>query len=254
MAGVLILAKMTVLENARKQVFHVVTLLTLTVVCASVLLSVFTLGVQVKILKDLCMTSILFCGGLLAVALASTSIPGEIESRTCYPVLARPIRRWQLVLGKYLGTLLTVYIGLAVIGAAFVLLVASQRALDSQLLVALGFAWLEVAVIAAVAVCLSTFATPAVAAMVSFLIYMAGTVKIGYLKGLVDAVANPAARVAARGCYHLLPNLESFDFKDSLVHNLQVPASYLSQVALYGICYAALMLTVGAWAFGRREL
>lgn len=254
MLHILILAKTTMLENARKQVFHVVTLLTLTVVCASVLLSFFTLGVQVKILKDLCMTSILFCGGVLAVALASTAIPGEVESRTCYPTLARPITRCQFVLGKYLGTLLTVYIGLAVIGLAFAALLAGRHALDGLIILALGYALLEVAIVAAIAMCLSTFATPAVAAMVSFLVFIAGSAKIGYFRPLVENVYNPAAKVMAKGLYHLLPNLESFNFKDALVHRLNVPESYLIQVAVYGVCYAALALTVATCAFGKKEL
>lgn len=254
MTRILTLTKMTMIENSRKQVFHVVTLLTLTVVCASTLLSVFTLGVQAKILKDLCMSSILLCGGVLAIALASTAIPGEIESRTCYPILARPIRRGELIAGKYFGTLLTVYIGLAVIAGTFTLLLAARHALDGVLLVALGFAWLEVAVVASVAICLSTFTTPAVAAMVSFLVYIAGTVKIAYFKPLVDGIVNPEARFLVRGVYHLLPNLESFNFKDALVHRLAVPGSYMAQVAIYGVLYAVLALVIAAFVFRKREL
>ena len=254
MRRVLILAKMTMLENARKQVFHVVVLLTLSVVCASTLLSFFTLGVQVKILKDLCMTSILFCGGVLAVALGATAIPGEIESRTCHPILARPIKRAELVLGKYFGTLLTIYLGLALITVAFAALLGARHALDVLLLLALGYALLEVAVVAAVATCLSTFTTPAVAAMLSFVVYVVGTIKIGYFKPLVDGVANPEVRAVVRAVYHLVPNLESFNFKNALVHRLSVPEAYLAQVAVYGLCYAALALTVAAWGFARREL
>jgi ABC-type transport system involved in multi-copper enzyme maturation permease subunit len=254
MSRILIIAKTTMLENARKQIFHVVTLLTLTVVCASVLLSLFTLGVQVKILKDLCMTSILFCGGVLAIALGSTALPGEIESRTCYPVLARRVTRAEFVLGKYFGTIATIFIGLAVIGAAFALLLAARHALDGLMLLALAYAILEIAVITAVAMCLSAVTTTALSVMLSFLVYILGTVKIGYFKPLVDGMTNPAARTIARGVYHVLPNLESFNFKDALVHRLQVPEGYLIQVALYGLCYAALVLTLGAWSFAKREL
>lgn len=242
------------LENARKQVFHVVTLVTLTVVCASVLLSFFTLGVQVKILKDLCMTSILFCGGVLAVALASTAIPGEVESRTCYPILARPINRYQFVLGKYFGTLLTVYIGLTVIGIAFAALLAGRNALDGLIILGMGYAFLEVAIIGAIAMCLSTLATPAVAAMVSFLAFVAGSAKIGYFGPLVENIDNPAAKVMAKGMYHLLPNLESFNFKDALVHNLHVPEGYLIQVMVYGACYTALALTLASSVYKMKEL
>lgn len=254
MSQILIIAKTTILENSRKQVFHVVTILTLTVVCASVLLSFFTLGVQVKILKDLCMTSILFCGGILAVALAATAIPGEVESRTCHPVLARPITRMQLVLGKYIGTLATVYIGLTVIGLAFAALLAARHGLDALIILALGYAMLEVAVVAAIAMCFSVFTTPAVSVMVSFMLFVVGSVKIGYFKPLCEGIVNPLAKSAAFGLYHLLPNLESFNFKDALVHKLPVPDAYLVQVAIYGVCYAALVLTITSWGFARKEL
>lgn len=254
MTRTLILAKMTMMENYRKQVFHVVMLLTLTIVCASTLLSFFTMGIQIKLLKDLCMTSILFCGGFLAVALAATAIPGEVESRTCQPILARPIRRSELVLGKYIGTLLTIYAGLAFIGIVFAVLLISRQAFDGFMLVAIGFSFLEVALIAAVTMLLSTFTTPAVAVMTSFLVYVGGMVKIGYFKPLVDHMTNPVAQSIVRGVYHALPNLESFNFKDALVHQLQVPAMYAVQVACYGALYAALAITMASWTFSRREL
>ncbi len=254
MNRVMILARLTMMENARKQVFHVVTLLTLTVVCASTLLSVFTLGVQVKILKDLCMTSILFCGGVLAVALASTAIPSETESRTCYPILARSVRRSEFVLGKYLGTLGTIYLGLLFIAGAFTVLLLSRQAFDVAMIVATGYVFLEVAVVAAIAVALSTCTTPAVAAMVSFLLYVAGMVKMAYFEPMIDGVHNPAAKALVVGFYHLLPNLESFNFKDALVHNVAVPAGYLAQVAIYGVCYASLVIVLASSVFARKEL
>lgn len=254
MNKVLILAKATMLENARKQIFHVVTLLTLTIVCASTLLSVFTMGLQVKILKDLCMSSILFCGGILAITLSSAVIPGEIESRTCYPILARPMRRFQFILGKYLGTLLTIYSGLLVIGFAFATLLAARGALDWLIFLAIGYTFLEVAVVAAITMCLSTVMTPAGAAMISFMIYVAGTIKITYFRPLVNNITNPVSKVMVTFVYHMLPNLESFNFKDALVHRLGVPHGYLIQVAVYGVCFAALALTVASHAFAKREL
>ena len=135
---ILVISKLTVLENSRKQVFHVLLIAALAIICASTLLSFFTLGVQLKILKDLSLTSIIFCGGMLAVALASAGLPGEIEHRTLYPILARPIRRWEFIFGKYLGTLATIYSGLIVIAFAFGIILVryggsiSNRSLDAR--------------------------------------------------------------------------------------------------------------------------
>lgn len=251
---ILILARATMLENARKQVFHVVTLLTLTIVCASTLLSAFTMGLQVKILKDLCMSSILFCGGILAIALAASVLPGEIESKTCYPILARPIRRIEFVLGKYFGTLLTIYFGLSVIGFAFAALLAARGALDMLLVLAVGYTFIEVAVIAAITMCLSTAMTPAGAAMISLMVYVAGSVKITYFRPLLQNITNPISKAFVSVAYHALPNLESFNFKDALVHKIAVPEAYLIQVAIYGVCFAALMMSIAGSAFGKREL
>jgi Cu-processing system permease protein len=254
MTKILIIAKTTMMENSRKQVFHVVTLLTLAVICASTLMSFFTLGVQVKILKDMCMTSILFCGGILAIALAASAIPGELESRTCYPILARSIKRSEFMLGKYFGTLFTVYIGLAVIALAFVVLLLSKHSLDAYMALAVGFSFLEVAVIAAITMCFSTITTPAVAAMLSFIVYVTGTIKIGYFKPLIDNVSNPFLHAFVRGAYHILPNLESFNFKDALVHGIPVSNAYLVQVGIYGVCYTVLALIITGFAFARREM
>jgi len=86
----LILAKLNVLENARKQVFHVLVLGTVVVIFSSTLLSFFTLGVQIKVLKDLCLASILLSSGMIAIALGSGAVPADIEAKTAYPILARP--------------------------------------------------------------------------------------------------------------------------------------------------------------------
>jgi len=251
----LVLVKLTVLENARKQVFHVLVIAALAVIASSTLLSFFTLGVQIKILKDLSLTSIIFCGGLLGVALASSGLPNEIESRTLYPVLARPLRRSEFVLGKYIGTLVTIYIGLVAISLAFaIVLLRYGGELDWLFAAAIGFAMLEVAVIAAVGMLFSTVTTPAVAGMLTLLVYICGTIKMGYLKPLGASAGGAVAKGAFLLFYHLLPNLECFNFKDALVHGLPVPGGYMAQVAIYGVVYAAAALAAGVALFAKKEL
>lgn len=251
----MVLARLTMLENARKNIFHVLLIGALAVIAASTLLSFFTLGVQVKILKDLSLTSIIVCGGLLAVALASTSLPAEIEHRTLYPVLARPVERWEVILGKYLGTLCTIYIGLAGISIAFALVLLRYGGeLDLMFGAALGFAALEVAVIGAVATLLSVIVTPAVAAMLSLFIYISGSIKMAYLHPLGESIRDTVSKTTFLVVYHLLPNLECFNFKDALVHGIGVPGAYMAQVVIYGVAYGGVAILTGAAIFARREL
>lgn len=255
MRQIWIIAKASILENSRKQVFHVLCLLVLTVIVGSTLLSIFTEGVKLKILKDLCMTTILFGGTVLAIALGSTGIPNDIENRTIYPLIARPITRVHYVVGKFFGTFLTVAMGVAAMGLVFGCLIYSyQRSFDMFLPMALLFTLLETAIVAAVATAISTMATPAVTAMLTFMFYLFGTVKIGYFAGLIGRDSNPVTATAAKLVYHLLPNLECFNLKTALVHQDPVPASYMIQVAVYGVCYIAFLLFLGSAYFARKEV
>jgi Cu-processing system permease protein len=252
---VLILTKLSLLENARKQVFHVLMLATITVIFSSTLLTFFSLGVQVKILKDLCLASIMLSSGMIAIALGAGSIPSDIETKVVYPILARPMKRWEYVLGKYLGTLVTTAISVAVMSAAFaVLLWRYQHSLDVFLFTAIGFVLLEAAVMAAITTLLSTVASPAVAAIVSLLIFVLGTVKIGYLGALIQNSPDKVTAAIGGVIYHALPNLECFNFKDALVHGVPAPTSYLVLVAAYGVFYAALVMAAAFAVFARREL
>ncbi|MHB9038701.1 MAG: ABC transporter permease [Armatimonadota bacterium] len=255
MTRIWIIAKMSLLENSRKQVFHVLCLLMLTVIAGSTLLSIFTEGTKLKILKDLCMSCILFGGAALAIALGSIGIPSDVEQRTLYPIAARPVSRTQYVVGKFLGTFLTVAMGVIAMALVFgALIYTYQRSLDTFLPMATLFALLEVSIIAAISTSLSTVASPAVTALVSFLIYVCGSVKIGYFGGMIERSGSLFTKVFYSGVYHILPNLECFNLKTALVHNDAVPIAYLVQVAAYGLCYAAFVLALGSMIFARKEV
>ncbi len=249
------IAKMSLLENSRKQVFHVLCLLMMAVMASSTLLSIFTEGVQIKILKDLCMTCLLFGGAAMAIALGSSAIPNDVESRTIHPLIARPLTRAQYVLGKFIGTVVTVSLGVMAMALAFSFLILMyQRSLDAYLGLAVLYTLLEVAIIAAIATTISTFATPAVTTVLTFLAYVGGTIKIGYLGGLIERSQTGLTKMAYSLIYHVLPNLECFNLKSSLVHQDAVPAAYLGQVAIYGVCYTAFVLVMGMSFFASREV
>lgn len=246
---------MSLLENSRKQVFHVLCLIMLAVIAGSTLLSIFTEGTKLKILKDLCMSCILFGGAALAIALGSTGIPNDVEHRTLYPIAARPISRSRYVVGKFFGTFLTVALGVFAMALVFgALIYTYQRSFDTFLPLATLFALLEVSIIAAISTALSTIASPAVTSLVGFLIYVCGSVKIGYFGSMIERTGNSFVKTLYSVVYHVLPNLECFNLKTALVHNDAVPVTYLIQVAAYGVCYAAIMLALGSMVFARKEV
>ena len=254
MSRIWIIAKMSLLENSRKQVFHVLCLLMLTVIVGSTLLSFLTEGVKLKILKDLCMTCVLFGGAVISIALASSGIPSDVEMRTIYPIIARPVTRFQYIAGKYLGTLLTVTMGVLAMSAVFGILILSYGGFDTFLFTATLFTLLETAILAAIATALSTVATPALTSVVTFLVYICGSIKMGYFGEMIGKTGNGLPKIAYSIIYHILPNLECFNLKTALVHHDPVPITYLVQVALYGVCYIAFVLFLGSIAFSRKEV
>jgi len=165
------------------------------------------------------------------------------------------LRRWEYILGKYLGVMATTAISVVLMAAAFAaLLFHYQHGIDPFMMTAVGFVLLEAGVIAGVTIVLSTVCGPVPAAVVSFLVYVMGTVKIGYLSTALNGCQTPAAKAIGLTFYHLLPNLECFNFKDALVHGVPAPAPYLILVAIYGLCYSGFAVYLACAAFSRREL
>ena len=250
-----IIGRITMLEGARKQVFHVLMLFAVFLIFGSAALAKFDRHVQMKMLNDLCLFSVFLVSSVVAITITVTGIPGEREQKTIYPVIAKPVARWQFVCGKYAGAMGTVAIGMAVMAVTFTFLQLFYMGhLDPAMFYVLPFLFLETAVLAAMALWLSTWASWPLAWFLSVLLGLLGNVKFPLYASLTAHRQNGFNQVTTAILYHLLPNLESFNFKDALVHHLTVPNAYLWQTAAYGVCYTAALLTLASLTFARKEL
>ncbi len=250
-----IIGRITLLEGARKQVFHVLMLFAVFLIFGSATLAKFDRHVQMKMLDDLCLFSVFLVSAVVAITITVTGIPGEMEQKTVYPVIAKPVARWQFVCGKYAGAMGTVLVGMAVMAVTFAFLqIFYMGHLDRAMFTVLPFLFLETAILAALSLWLSTWASWPLAWFLSVLLCLLGNVKFPLYASLMAHPQNPFNRVVIAALYHLLPNLESFNFKDALVHHLAVPPAYLWQTAAYGVCYTLALLTLASLTFARREL
>lgn len=249
------ISKVSYLENLRKQVLQVVLILTIAVIGSTTLLTFFDLGVQIKILKDLSMAAILLCGGVLAVVLSVGSIPSEISSHTAYPTLARAMHRSDWVLGKYLGTVATCMVCMAALAVVFVGIIAGYtHSVDTAVLTGMAFVSLEVALLAAVGTFFSLFTSPMVAGTLTLAVFAMGQIKTGFLHAAIERANGAASKVLLQVFYYALPNLDTFNFKDALVHGLPVPPAYMLMVAVYGLLYTAVLVGVSGLVFARRDI
>lgn len=252
--SLLALIKLSFLEAVRRQILHVMILLALVVIAIAGTVSFFDLGVQVKIVKDTGMVMILLAGSLSIVFLLSGALFHDVEQRTLYPVLARPIPRGLYLVARYLGALAAVYLGMTLMSVTLVaLLWVHLHYVSGLAIVAIVFSYLEVALVGALTMLLSTFFTPAMTATLTLFLYLLGSLKMGYLHHLAERNTG-FAKWAITAVSAALPNMEAFRFKDALVHDLSVPTNYLVLVAVYGICYSAMCVMLSIWNFGRREV
>lgn len=250
-----IVGKITLLEGARKQVFHVLVLFAVFLIFGSATLAKFDRHVQAKMLNDLCLFSIFLVSAIIAITVTVTGVPGEVEQKTVYPVIAKPVARWQFICGKYAGAMGTVAVGMAVMALTVAFLqVFYLGGVNWALLYVLPFLFLEAAILGAIALWLSTLTSWPLAWFLSVLLCLLGNVKFPLYASLMERPQSGFNQLAIGMLYHLLPNLESFNFKDAMVHGLYVPGAYLWQTAAYGVCYAGAMLTLASLSFARKEL
>ncbi len=219
----------------------------------STVLSWLTVGSELKIVTDIGLAALAFFGVLVAIFIGITLVHKEVEKRTIYAILAKPVPRWVFLFGKYLGLMLTLAVVLGLMAIFYLALVTWKGGtFPAHLLPAIWLTYLEVSVITSVAILFSCFTTPMLAA-----VFTLGTFILGHLSwGLRDLSAEltGAASWLAIGIYYLLPNLETFNVRPQVVHDLALPRGYLLESFIYAAAYTIGMLLLAVILFRRRDL
>ena len=253
-------------ESVRDKVFFNLVLFAVLLVGASILIGQLTAGQDVKIIKDLGLAATSLFGLFIAIFVGINLVSKEVDRRSVYPLLAKPIRRAELVVGKYAGLLLTLLANMVVMTVAIyaVLFFLSRGvspqvqsawdapALDPALLKAIALIYLNLAIVTAVALFFSTYSSPMLAAIFTLGIYVVGQFNAD-LRHFDKIVDSPAAVWIARACYYVLPDFSRFDVKLAVVHGLPVSGMYLAMTAAYAAMYVAALLFGAAFIFSRRD-
>ena len=253
-------------ESVRDRVPYNLVIFAILLIGASYLLGQLTAGQDVKIIKDLGLAATSIFGLFIAIFLGIGLVSKEVERRSIYALLAKPVSRPQFIAGKYLGLVLTLAVNVAVMTVALYLVLAvltfnaapalrdtwDAPGIDPHLLKAQLLIFVELMLITAIALFFSTFSSPILSAALTFALYLAGHFNAD-LRNFDHVVDSAAAVWLARGVYHVLPDLSAFDVKLQVVHGLPVSAGYLAATAAYGALYIAALLLGAAIIFSRRD-
>ena len=253
-------------ESVRDKILYNLVVFAVLLMAASYLLGQLTAGQDIKIIKDLGLAAIATFGLLIAVFIGIGLVWKEVERKSIYSLLAKPIRRSEFVLGKYCGLALTLFVNVSVMTIAFYAVLAymgwrelpSVRAswpapaTDPAMLEAVGLIFVELLLVTGIALFFSTFSSPFLSASLTLGLWVIGHFNAD-LRQFENVVDSPIAAWLARGLYYVLPNFAAFDVKAQVVYGQPVPAEYIALTALYGAVYLALLLTAAVVIFSRRD-
>ncbi|HEY9898721.1 MAG TPA: ABC transporter permease [Pantanalinema sp.] len=245
------LAHNTFRETIRDRILYVILVFALVMIGASALFGTLTVGQDRKIVLDLGLAAIELFGVAIAVFVGTSMLFKEIDKRTVYVVLTKPIPRSEFLLGKFLGLALTLCVLLVLMGAAFVGLAAMKGAYAPELLGAIAMIGLQLLVVMALTVFFSTFASPIMSMLFTFCLYLIGH-NTETLRALVQK-ASPALKVGIEALYYVLPNLSTFDAKNLAVYGEGVPAGRWLWAVGYGAAYVCALLATASAIFERKE-
>jgi ABC-type transport system involved in multi-copper enzyme maturation permease subunit len=253
-------------ETVRDRVFYNLVLFAVLLVGASILIGQLTAGQDVKIIKDLGLAATSLFGLFISIFVGIHLVSKEVDRRSVYPLLAKPVRRSELIVGKYAGLLLTLLANILVMTAAIyaVLFFLSRGvpanvqsawdapAMDPALIKAIALIYLNLAVVTAIAVFFSTYSSPMLSAAFTIGVYVAGQFSAD-LKRLDMIVDSAAATALAKACYYVLPDFAKFDVKLAVVHGIPVSGAYVASTAAYAALYIAALLFGAVMIFSRRD-
>ena len=253
-------------ESVRDKVLYNLVLFAIVLIGASYLLGQLTAGQDIKIIKDLGLASMSLFGLFIAVFIGIGLVSKDVERRSIFSLLSKPIHRYQLVLGKYLGLALTlaVNVGMMTVALYALLIFLSWGAppqadrvwdapvRDPAMLKAVVLILVELMMITAIALLFSTFSTPILSAAFTFGFFLAGHFSAD-LRNFDQVVDSAAAARLARGVYWVLPNLAQFDVKAQVVHGQTVTLGYMAVTMAYAAVYISMLLVIASYVFSKRD-
>jgi len=253
-------------ESVRDKVLYSLVLFAVLLIAASLLLSQITAGQEIKIIKDLGLAAISIIGLCIAVFIGIGLVSKEVERRSIYSLLTKPMTRPQLILGKFFGLTLTLAVNVVVMTAALYVVLAlyaaytpadlqktwEAPALDLALMKASFLIFIELTLVTAVALLFSTYSSPIWSTLFTFGLVIAGQFSAD-LKNFENVLESAPLVWLTRALYYVLPNLATFDVKLQVVHGQTVPISYLALSTAYGGIYISALLITAMLVFARRD-
>lgn len=257
------IAATTVGEAVRRRVLLIILLIGMMFMIIAPGLGMLSARQETTVLRSMMLGIIQLTAAVIAIVLTVYMIPNEIERRTIYTILCKPVQRWQFLVGKYLGAVLALVLMMALMtGVMLFVFWLQQRSPNLQDYTQLArgpmlFA-VQMSLLAAVAVFFSTFVSPLVNFFLSGGLYLVGTLFNSFFDSVANSQSvNQVVKIVAKMIHLILPNFANYNVQNPLINpqvQIQNETTYYTMSTVYGLIYILILLVGGILIFDRREV
>lgn len=251
-------------EAIRDKVLYNLLIFTVVVIVASVLLGRLTIGHDLRVIKDIGLAAMSVFGVLIATFVGTNLVHKEIRRKTIYTIISKPIHRYEFVLGKYCGLLLTVFVNLIIMALVLFSVLALHGFLLAQtmmkpetigyvsLIKAIVLIFFELMLITSIAIFFSVISSSAMSVFFTLSTYVIGHLTMD-IKEMGVALESGALKGLCSLCYYLLPNLENLNIRAEMARGLSVSMRSMSYAIIYSLFYMAAVLLISILYMEKKE-
>jgi ABC-type transport system involved in multi-copper enzyme maturation permease subunit len=244
-------------EAVRDRVLYNLVVFALLMMGAAVLVGQISIAIERLVIVNLGLTAISVFGLVMAVFIGVGLVHKEMEKRTLYSLLSKPVRRWEFLAGKFAGFLLTLAVNTALmtlgLGAALLYVSRSFVRADVSILVAVYFILLQLALVTALALLFSCFSSPMLSTVFTLALFVTG-VFAKDIQAFGSVTRSPGLKAITALLYYMLPNFGNFNVIAAAAHGHPLPLSLVAQNTAYAVLYVAVVLLAASAIFANRNL
>ena len=240
-------------EAVRSKVLYAILFFSGLLILLSMVFGELSLYQQERVIKDLGVVIITLFSALIAIYTGVSLLHKEIDKKTIYTIVSKPVERWQFLTGKYLGMVITILVEMSIMTALFLgLLLVRGIPITLTLMQAILLIFLQISLLAATALLFSAFSSPFLSGMMTALFFL-----LGNLYPSIDRLAenhdNPALRAILQGARLVLPDLSLYNISTEVTYDIAVSWSFVGFGLLHACAYVLLLLIAGSVILHRRD-
>jgi ABC-type transport system involved in multi-copper enzyme maturation permease subunit len=254
------IARTTIGDAFRKKIIKAFFIAALVLILVSLVFSYFSPREELTIIKSFSFAVIYVFGILITIIMSISLIPGEIDSRTIYTVLSKPVGKWEFIVGKFVGAILTILISLLIMGFVFTAIVyGKSQTFDLALFAGVLSVYLSLMVLCAISICLSVIVSPFLNFLLTFFILVLGGLS-DTMYEIAISTKNQLVKFILDGVQMIVPNFAFFHVLNKLIHpEAPVSASFVEWryyvlITWYALVYVVVLMLGAVYAFEKREV